>query len=492
MRKASLASLAVILAIASAALPAMARAAVVAAPAPAGEELSNDYNLTVGGRPVSVYSCRVSAIPFDQVWPGYQRPLDQTELAGFACWDMSSPVEVVVRSKQPVRSVAVRPSSLGIKPAVKGDRITFKLSRPVSAVVEINGSHGALHLFGSPLEKDAPAPNAPGVRFFGPGVHRPGPITVASNQTIYLAAGAVVYGSIEANNVSNLRICGRGIIDVSQIDRTNGFGAIRLSGCSNVVVSGIVMRDPNAWGCSLFGCRNAAISNVKLIGLWRYNADGIDICNSQDVTIRDCFIRSFDDSIVLKGVKSGYDSQPVRNVTASGCVIWNDWGVALEIGAETCAPEISGIRFEDLDIIRATQVALGISHGDRATVRDVRYRNIRVDLGDDNPRPRLQTSPEDRYEPKPGDNYLPLLLAVHVNATPYSQDGQQGNVRDVLLQDVSVTGPRMPNSFLRGFDAGHAVQGVTIDNLRLNGKPIPDAAAAHLAIGPHVSDVRFQ
>jgi hypothetical protein len=38
------------------------------------------------------------------------------------------------------------------------------------------------------------------------------------------------------------------------------------------------------------------ISNYKLIGLWRYNSDGIEICNSEDVTIRDSFVRSFDDS----------------------------------------------------------------------------------------------------------------------------------------------------------------------------------------------------
>ena len=489
MRTASLASIVMVLAGESAETHAKVNAAVVATPAPAGEALSKDYDLAVGDQPVPVYSCRVSAIPFDQVWPGYQRPLDQTEQAGFAYWDMGAPVKVVVRSKQPVRSVTVRPVSLGIKPTVKGDQIVFEMNKPGSVVVEINGSHRVLHLFANPLETDAPSPDAAGIRFFGPGVHHPGMINMASNQTIYIAAGAVVYGSIQANNVSNIRICGRGIIDVSQFGRKECFGAIRLTGCSNAVINGILLRDPNVWGCSLFGCRNAAISNVKLIGLWRYNADGIDICNSQDVTLRDCFIRSFDDSIVIKGTGGAFDNLPVHNVKATGCVIWNDWGVALEIGAETRAPEISDIRFEDSDIIRATQVALGISHGDRATVRDIRYKNIRFDIGDYNPRPRFQTSPDHRYESKPDDDYLPLLLFVQIcKAT----DAERGNVRDVLLQDVSVTGSRMPESLLRGFDAGHTVQGISIDNLRFNGEPIPDAKAAHLAIGPHVTNVRFK
>ena len=47
------------------------------------------------------------------------------------------------------------------------------------------------------------------------------------------------------------------------------------------------------------------IANVKLVGLWRYNADGIDVCNSQDVVVSDCFVRAFDDALVIKGLKFG-------------------------------------------------------------------------------------------------------------------------------------------------------------------------------------------
>jgi len=56
---------------------------------------------------------------------------------------------------------------------------------------------------------------------------------------------------------------------------------------------------------------------------------------------------------------------------------------------------------------------------------------------------------------------------------------------------VSVTGKRAPHSSFNGLDAQHAVQGVTIDNLRLNGKLTTTATEANLTVGPHVSDVRF-
>ena len=308
-------------------------------PAPAGEKMSESIVLLVEGQRIPVYECRVSAVPFNQVWPGYQRPLDQTEMAAFAYWEMDGAARVEVQARQLVQTVAVRPSSLGIKPTVDGNRIVFELPRPRPVVVEINGSHHALHLFASPPERDKPAENQHGVRYFGPGVHRPGKIMLQSGETVYIAGGAVVHGSIQAHGAANIRVLGRGIIDCSDFERGKGGGAIRLSDCRDIRIEGVVMRDPDVWCCTLLGCTDAEIANVKLIGLWRYNSDGIDLCNSQHVTVRDCFVRSFDDSLVLKGLKSrrgSFDDRPVRDVRASGCVIWNDWGRAFEIGAETC------------------------------------------------------------------------------------------------------------------------------------------------------------
>jgi len=42
-----------------------------------------------------------------------------------------------------------------------------------------------------------------------------------------------------------------------------------------------------------------------------------------------------------------------------------------------------------------------------------------------------------------------------------------------------------------GLDDQPTVQGVTVDNLRFNGKPANSAAEANLTLGANVSDVRF-
>ena len=467
-------------------------------PAPATEPLSEDYAIEVNGVPVPAYCCRVSAVPLNQVWPGYQRPLDQTELAAFAWCDTEGPVAVTVSCRREIGSAGIRPLSRGIVPVVRDRRIDFALPGPGHVSVEVDGSHHALHLFVNPPEETVPAENDPSVRYFGPGVHRPGKIVLESSQTVYVAGGAVVYGSIHARGARDIRILGRGIVDVSEAERGQGGGAIRLEDCTDITIEGLVLRDPDVWCCSLFGCRNADIRNLKLVGLWRYNADGIDICNSQDVRIRDCFIRAFDDCIVLKGLRwdarkgrTSYHERPVRGVVVERCVVWNDWGRALEIGAETSAPEMTDIVFRDCDIVRTTHIAMDIQHGDRAVVRDIRFENIRVEVDDVNPRPRMQQTRDETYEADPNDDYRPYLLYMIIRPTRYSRDQQAGVVRNVVFKEISVTGKLFPPSCFRGADDEHTVAGVTIDNLRVNGQRCHGPEDARLEIHPHVADVTF-
>lgn len=471
--------------------PTASQPTVTVYPAPGGEKLSDDFELKVGGRSVPVYSCRVSAVPFNQMWPGYQRPLDQTELASFAYWDMAGPVEVEVVSRRPVESVAVRPSARGIKAQVDGKRIVFQMPAHGQLTVEVNGWHHALHLFANPPAAAAPDPQDPAVRYFGPGVHKPGKIVLESNQTVYLAGGAVVYGTIHAQGATNIRILGRGIIDTSEFERGKGGGCIRLTNCRDVMIDGVVLRDPDVWCLTTYACSSVSITNVKLIGLWRYNSDGIDICNSQDVVIRDCFIRSYDDSIVVKGLQSkAFEDKSVRNVRAEGCVIWNDWGRALEVGAETFAAEIADVTFRDCDIIRTSYIALDIQHGDRAAIKNVLFEKIRWEIDDVNLKLLIQKGKDDKFVPDA--NFCPRLLVVEIVKTGWNKDAQRGTVDGVTVRDITVTGKPFPASTLRGFDAEHMVKGVLIEGLRVNGRAIKSMEEAAVTVGPHVQGVRFK
>ena len=47
------------------------------------EPLSCDCKVTVNGTQIPVYTCRISQNPINSYYPGYQRPIIQTELVSF-------------------------------------------------------------------------------------------------------------------------------------------------------------------------------------------------------------------------------------------------------------------------------------------------------------------------------------------------------------------------------------------------------------------------
>ena len=302
-----------------------------------------------------------------------------------------------------------------------------------------------------------------------------------SNQTVYLAGGAVVYGLVVAEKSHNISIRGRGILDGSKFSRNargDATGLITLLGCEHVAIEGIILRDPSVWTLIPVVCRHVRIKNIKLIGLWRYNADGIDFVNSQHCSVEDSFVRSFDDSIVLKGLQGwrGFkcNLEPVTDIQVRRCVIWNDWGRALEIGAETVATEISDILFEDCDVIHTVHVAMDVQNGDRGLCRNILFRDIRVELDDDFTRPVYQERFGQEYAVAPGDFYVPPLVVLEIISCMWSKDDIRGHVRDIHFKDIEVTAHGVPPSHLCGFDADHLVQDVTIENLRINGQQVRD------------------
>jgi hypothetical protein len=468
----------------------------------------NLYRVYIDGCAVPVRTARVSAVPLNQVWPGYQRPLDQTELAAFAYWSMDREVTVEIESARPVESVTVRPRALGLSPEVNGHHIGFKLPVPAYFTVEVNGTHHALHCFSDPPECEVRDPDDSGVIYFGPGEHDAGRIRPQSGQTVYIAEGAVVYGTIEARGESDITVRGRGILDGSRVARTHRwywnlddtddepYGTLACYECKNIDIDGIIIRDPNIYNVALFACRGIKVSNVKIVGSWRYNSDGIDLINSSDAVIEHCFVRSFDDSIVVTGLPRHRGCHcghlPADNIQVRDCVIWNDWGRGLEIGAACSAPRIGNVHFTNCDIIHVSRVALDVQNVGRAWVENVAFENIRVELDGCAPGPRLQQSCDEVYTPDPADDYCPALCVVEVKKNRYSRDAEHGHVQNVLFKDITATGRADPPSYVRGFDAAHRVENVTFENLVIDGRTAVDMKSAHVAANPHAAGITIR
>jgi hypothetical protein len=150
------------------------------------------------------------------------------------------------------KGVELQPWRLGIRPKLNGRRITFTLTRPEKLSISRPGDHfsGAemLFLFANPPEASPPGPNSTGVRYYGPGVYHEN-IDAKSGDRIYLAPGAVVFGSLNIWGVHDVRVFGRGTIvydgpqnpnsDEGWMHRRN-WHAIVMDNARNIEVSGIL------------------------------------------------------------------------------------------------------------------------------------------------------------------------------------------------------------------------------------------------------------
>lgn len=438
-----------------------------------------DYSVTVDGREVKCHKCRVSKMPFNTVWPGHQRPIEQTEVDSFISFDMDSPADIRVKLVRRPEDISIRPLSENIDYEVLGDTVYFTIKKAGQYTFEVDGRHNILHIFANKKES-FDTENA--TYKFENGVFDAGRIHLKSNESVYIGAGAVVYGEIDSADSENIRIFGRGILDGSKYKRSTGNceigkdGLINFARCRNIKIDGIILRDSCMWTVTSINCTDVDFRNVKVIGMWRYNSDGFDFVNSQNVHVSDCFLRTFDDSIVLKGLrlddKKEIEKMNMKNYLIENCVIWCDWGGALEIGAETVADEYKNIVFRNCSIIRTDQGAMRIHSGDRAEIHDVLYENITVEYSEYDQRNIYQESDDMIYEP--GD--VPAhdaFIKDWMYCGVWTDDNILGHVHDIKYSGIYIIKDEKvpePTAILEGGDETHPMENITIENVYINGE----------------------
>lgn len=416
---------------------------VVTYPAPQGETLPADYQVTAGGQKVEVYAARVLDPPFAGKY-------DFGGNYSFANFDVSGPVEVRITSKKPLGNAVIRPAAPDIKWKLDGETLVVSLPGPRKISVEPDGKKGPLLLFANPLETNVPKPDAPGVIYYGPGVHKSDRITVSSGQTLYLAGGAVVKAGIIAAG-ENIKICGRGILDGSDWEWRKGPTphVISIRG-TNVEVSGITIRGASHWTVVPRDSRNVLVKHVKICGSRVQNDDGINPCNSQDVLITDCFIRSDDDCVAMKGLDFAAPNSNVERVTVENCVLWCDRARIFLLGHESRAKHMRNITLRNLDIIHYTMTPFLFEPGEEMRLEDVTVENIRIH----------------------GEGQAEVARLKPV-VNQYMRNKVPGVIRDIRFRNVTVEGkPGAYRIQIEGADAQHDVRGVTLENVTILGQKV--------------------
>lgn len=450
-------------------------AQLVIYPAPDGETLSSDYSVEVNGKPVPVYTIQSQ-------WH------DKKYSAAY--FDFAGTVTVRIKPNLSIPGVAVsldqlaiRPEKYGIHPTIENGVATFTTDKQFNISFEPAGQHSPLHLFSNPIEKNAPKPGDPEVVYFGPGIHTPNHIHLTSGQTLYIAGGAIVNAAVTSTG-DNIRIMGRGILSGNNWPHSKGPTARMVwpADGRNILIEDIIIRGAWNWTVAPSRCDQVLIRNLRICGSRCGNDDGIDPCNSSNVTIRDCFIHTDDDGIAVKGTALG-DQAPraSENIVVEDCTFWIDFANGFRIGAESRATACRNFTARNVDFIHfpsRPQVSIfEIQPRGSMLMENLSFEQIRIN----------------------GEQPLKLIeMTCNRPHVAYEQSLVPGDgpyIHNVTFSGVSVYGQHdspelFPLIAMSGLDAEHNIANVSLKNVTLHGERVT-APRQDVQIREFVSSVIF-
>ena len=415
-----------------------------------------EYSVMVNGRKIPVYTAHAE---YDG--GAYY----------FANFDFKNKANISIRSRGDLSNVRILPDKYGFNPVHHRDGcITFKADRPFHISVERDGKIFPLMLFGNRPDK-APSPGKDVIRI-GPGYHDVPVTELTSGQTLYLEKGAVLRGAVIAKG-DDITICGKGIISGEGYEKCKGPATYLLyaENCRNLTVKDITVTSPWWWTSVLWNCDGVVIDNMKSCNSNLLNDDSVDICNSRNIEIRNCFFRSQDDIIAVKGMDfEGHGA--CENILVENCELWTDRANIFRIGYECDSDGMRNITGRNIDVLHYankykspehywSNAVFWIQPSNGMTIEDCHFEDIRINA---------------EY------NDMILIEAKccftgRNNGGPFDvvQYTETGRARNISFKNINVTGD--PSVFtgeiyLKGYDADHDITDITTEDIYYFGKKV--------------------
>ena len=334
------------------------------------------------------------------------------------------------------------------------------------------------------------------------GKYKVGELSMKSNMTMYLAAGALLdaststgdytaagpmventtHGVVHFNNVSNSNLLGRGVIDGEGTKINNGsndtpafkINVLRIDQGTKITVDGILVRDPVFWNTLAYMSSQVTIQNYKVINrrptTTTYNqTDGIDIDASNNCTVYNTFVYSGDDNLSPKTEQEA--NMNSSNITYQKSVLYSNSG-GCKIGTKTFGttsnPTMTGIVFNDIDIVKAGR-ALAIDANDTALISGTMFENIRVEAADS------------------------MLIDIEEDQAPTWRTAPNTSIaKDTYFTNVSSNVKQTIQ--LHGLNSTVNVNGVHFSNFTVAGKAVTSQTDTDASwdINQYVSNITFQ
>ncbi len=240
-----------------------------------------------------------------------------------------------------------------------------------------------------------------------------GTIILKSNVELYLNKGARLLGSIKrkdydnpvalaliaAKDQKNISISGEGIIDgqapqlIENIFRMLDNGTlsdpqwkfkrptencrpklINLINCERVSVAGVTLENSSCWVQNYDKCKNLIIDKIRVESTAYWNNDGLDITDSRNVIVKNCYINSSDDGICLK---SDDPNDFCDSISVSDCTIRSS-ASAFKLGTASKGG-FKNISVRNLKIFDTYRSAVAIECVDGGTLENVDVENVNAE-----------------------------------------------------------------------------------------------------------------
>lgn len=378
-------------------------------------DASGDVSMTVNDESVGVYKTRVYE---EDKRIGLYATTNPVTFGNVAIFDYKGDASVRIKvNRTDINSVTIRPTRKGLSAAQETKdgatyiTINMKEGQQGQYSIEFNGSYkgaNSIMLFAQDIL------NKPdNVWKTISSYEKKDDLVVPEGKILWIEGGAVLNGYVHCMN--NSKIIGRGIITQNDwgawggnnrrnpvsvgyepvyydgnTPKNNGKGGTEL-GSSNVQVIGISILDPTGWAVNIRNSNNVLFKDVNVVSA-RSNGDGITIQSSYNVFLDGCFVRSSDDSIVVKN----YDNINAHDIRVEDCTVWNDIAQCLEIGYETdmggagssrCEAgyknedaKIYNVLFKNIDVVHRFHKGVATIHnGDNIPIYHIAYDGVYVD-----------------------------------------------------------------------------------------------------------------
>lgn len=255
--------------------------------------------------------------------------------------------------------------------------------------------------------------------------------------------GLTRYPFVNFYNCNNITLTGRGVIDLSRLDRRERRGVV-FTNCSDINVSDIKIINSPEWSFISYCCNDVLIENVDIIGS-RGNCDGFAICNSHNVVVNNCFARVADDTFEVKALGGNMDT---HNVTFSNCIAWGGYARCFGVTGEV-NKKISDITFRDCAVIYRDGVwdndrigsLVVVAEQCEGSIDGILFENIEIFR----------------------DEGRAILVKI------YDEEAQNFEIKNVLFKNISYTS-YLPSK-IAGTDSDTNTVQVELENVTVCGKP---------------------